>query len=144
MPLTTPSMVTVQLLLTGVSSVARTLCANRIWGRPGVPSEQIEHMPRKCVLVTMVSGISDAYVPLHRGTVDIDCYGETSYEAQRMYLAVKEDLRRNLNTQVLVTGGTAYCYAIHEISPGTDAFEPEKHYPRVFSSWRVQIYEDVY
>lgn len=144
MALTTPAIVAVQLLLTGPSSVARTLCVNRIWGRPGVPPEQIEYMPRKCVSVTMAPGVSDAYIPLHRGTVDIDCYGETSYEAQRVYLAVKEDLRRNLNNQVVVPGGTAYCYAIHEISPGTDMFDGDTNWARCFSSWRVQIYEDVY
>jgi len=143
MALVSPTEVMVQYLLNCASAHARTLIgANRIWGSPGLPSGEISNMPRLNVTVSESGGAVDAYIHVTRATVDVNCYGETPYEAERMYLAVKEDLRRNLNNQVAVTGGVAYCYAIHEVSAGAHAMEPEYHWPRVFSSWRVQAWED--
>lgn len=144
MTLVVPTEALVQYLLTCATAYTRTLIgANRIYGTPGVPSTDIEFMPRKCVTVALAGGSVDQYIHITRASFDINCYGETPYQSELLYQALKEDLRRNLNNQVAVTGpGVAFMYAVHELSPGFAAMEPEYHWPRVFSTWRVQYWED--
>lgn len=92
-------------------------------------------MPPKCVLVQSVPFTSS----LARGNVsagvtmkDLKCYGETSYEARRVYIACRDALKGM--TRVKVAGVSLYAAV-----PGAsaDMREPGSNWPLCFSTFEL-------
>lgn len=83
-----------------------TLVAGRVYGGE-LPREQAELMPRKAIHVQRSGGVGgdSSYLDIASPRFDFFCYGETPFEAERvwrnLYAALKR-MRRNVTSGVLL------------------------------------------
>ena len=87
----------------------KELAGEKIFGDE-LPSEEIENMPQKCVVIMESGGIERrGYLPLSDPRIDIYCYGETYFEAGKLDRAIYEALKnmiRETTNNTLLHGAT--------------------------------------
>lgn len=118
----------------GVAAIAST----RVFGSD-LPRVEADSMPRAAIVVRPsgggVMGVTGTGWSDHR--VDIDCFGDTPYNAWLLHKAARAALR-NMKSQVV--GITLVKWA-KSSSEGTLARDPVTDWPTAMSSWQVLISE---
>lgn len=108
---------------------------------PEIRNTDVPSMPKKIVVLRPSGGIhviGRGYVGVKDHRVDVFCYGETPYEADRLHRAVYGaliNLRRN------VKNGTLLYWAQPE-SVGWSLRDPDTEWPFVQSTWQVLAGEE--
>lgn len=103
-----------------------------------IPDVEAESMPRKLVLISSAGGayLSQAnrsFLPIDARMKDVRCYGETPYEARRLWDEVNEalkNMRRHLR-------GDCLLYSATKIGGPTSLREPNVEWPLTFASYQV-------
>lgn len=98
-----------------------------------------EKMPRKCIVVRQsgLGGQSGGYVRIQKTLLDIDCYGETPYEAELLRLEVNrflKDLRRRMSEGFLL-------HSFDLVNGPLHLREPQTEWPYVRETWRCMASE---
>jgi hypothetical protein len=95
-------------------------------------------MPRVAVVVKAAGGTGGlAYMRLRKRRVDVDCYGSTPMEAEKVWAVVSDclkQMRRNVTTAVLI-------HSAEISSDGVSARDPETDWPTCFGSFTVMAAE---
>lgn len=104
-----------------------------------VPASEAEFMPRKLIAVRQsgMGGQSGGFVRLQRALIDIACYGETPFEAERLRLEVSrflKDFRRRTSEGFLLHSFDLVNGPIH-------LREPQTEWPYVLETWRCMASE---
>jgi hypothetical protein len=126
----------IEALVTWLKADADTaaLVGTRVFGGE-LPTAQNASMPRRCVVIQPAGGgiMGNAYQDYGDFRVDVDCYGETPYEAWRTYLAVAgalKHLNRELSEGVLLHWARAS-------GKGVSGRDPDTDWPITFASFQV-------
>ncbi len=117
------------------------MVVGRVYGAE-LPPQEAAQMPRKAVVVTAAGGGATgpgarSYLPLGTVRMDVRCYGETQYEAMKVWRAVHRALKR-LGRQVQ---GQALVHAVYEEAGPLQTREPEVGWPLVLSVWEALVAE---
>lgn len=117
------------------------LAAGRVYGAE-LPPQEAAQMPRKAVVVTAAGGGTTgpgarSYLPLGTVRVDVRCYGETQYEAMKVWRAVHGALKRLGRCPQ----GEALLHAAYEEAGPLQTREPEVGWPLVLSVWEALVAE---
>lgn len=133
---TTYEMAAIRAFLLANATVA-DLVGQRVYGNE-IPDVEAALMPRKLILVLSAGGayLSQAnrsYMQVDARMKDVNCYGETPYEARKLWDAVNEALkgmRRHLR-------GDCLLYSAVKIGGPTSLREPDSKWPFTLSSYQV-------
>lgn len=125
------------------------LVSGRIWGDEMPPSEAVS-MPRKCVIINTVGQggygrESRSEIAVDMRMKDVRCYGETPYEARRIYDAVNlalKRLRRHLVTPPAGLGQVLLYSAVKVAGP-TSRREPDTEWPIAFGTYNFTVADTV-
>lgn len=117
------------------------LTAGRVYGAE-LPLQEAALMPRKALVVTAAGGGAvgpgaRSYLAVGTVRMDVRCYGETQYEAMRVFRAVHgalKGLRRHPQGPMLL-------HAAYEEAGPLQTREPEVGWPLVLSVWEVLVAE---
>lgn len=112
-----------------------TLTGARIYGG-SIKDTDVAAMPRATVILSPAGGglLGNAYQDYGDTRVDVDCYGEDSFQAYALYLAVYAALKHLRRT---IAGDQVLLHWARASSKGTEARDPETDWPLVTSSWQV-------
>ncbi len=107
-----------------------------------LPPQEAAQMPRKAVVVAASGGSSigpgaRSYLPVGLMQVDVRCYGETQYEAMRVFRAVHGALKR-LGRR---PQGEALLHAAYEGAGPLQTREPDVGWPMVLAVWQLLVAE---
>lgn len=130
-------------------STVNALVSGRIWGDE-MPSSEAVSMPRKCVIINTVGQggygrESRSEIAIDRRMKDVRCYGETPYEAERLWNAVNlalKRLRRHLVTPPSGLGQVLLYSAVKVAGP-TSRREPDSEWPIAFGTYNVMVADAV-
>lgn len=103
---------------------------------PEVRNTDVATMPKKLVVLKQSGGpslIDRGYLYVREHRVDVTCYGETPYEADRLHRAVFGAL---VQMRRVVQEGAMLHWAMPE-STGLQMRDPDTEWPMVVSSWQV-------
>ena len=117
-------------------STVNTLTGGRIYGAES-PVEEAINQPRYMLVFRWRGGIPQGYVALSVPRVDIECYGETPYQAQVLHLAVQDALQklaRKVHNNTLLHIG-------NQTAGPSQTRDFETHWPLVWSSWNIWVGE---
>lgn len=119
------------------------LVGTRVFGAE-LPEGEAENMPRKCIVLQSAAGgfgaLMRTYSKTANSRIDMRCYGETPFEAMKLYRTahpVLKHLRRTVQGDVL----------IHAITPSIEASslrEPETLWPLAWASYNVLAAEEAH
>lgn len=130
-------------------SEVAALVGTRVFGME-LPDVEATSMPRKCVLINSAGAAvfgmaARSEIPLDSRTKDVRCYGETPYEASRVYNAVNLALKRLRRRLVTPPGGlgAVLLYSATKIGGPAALREPETEWPVLFSSYNVLVADAV-
>jgi hypothetical protein len=105
-----------------------------------IPSGRAHDMPLKTVVIRGAGGanlINPAYVQIGDWRLDVQCYGETPYEADLLHRAVYyalKHMKRNVQ-------GNAMLHWARVSQPGLDLSDPDTEWPYTLSVWQVLVSE---
>lgn len=106
-------------------SAISTLLGTRVYGLE-VPKADAVSMPRKCIVIKRAGGIGEASdLDVYQHRFDFNCYGETTYEADKVWRTLRTELR-DLNRNV--TSSTMIYNALHSAGPFSFRDQPT-HWP---------------
>ena len=100
-------------------------------------------MPRKAVTFRFNGGSADPDIPMHRYTVNFRCWGETAYDAFKVYRELHDRLVRDKNRIVTDTFASpdeyVAFYNFTEVTPGQPLEDPGTGWPYTFCVWTVTV-----
>lgn len=110
------------------------LVAARVYGTE-LPKDDSVSMARKAIVIKRAGGIGeDSQLDVFKHRLDFTCYGETPFEADRVWRAVRTELRDLTRTIV----GTVILYnATHSAGPFSLRDQPTE-WPMVVDTWLVK------
>ena len=107
----------------------------RIWGMPGIPSSEVDDMPRKAITLYQNPGTGRWGIPVYNASIQIRCYGLTPYEAQEVWGALYDTLHR-VNCINVTIGADDYTIYVSQLSSGpSEQQEPLTDWPFSLSTW---------
>jgi hypothetical protein len=117
-------------------AIISALVSTRVFA-PSLPEAESASMPRKCIVVKPSGGSEPGYasgdLKLQAPRVDVFCYGENSYEADRVRRAARAVLKESRR---VVSSGVL----LHWIKPAGGAItfnDPDAEWPGSFDSYQV-------
>ena len=112
------------------------LVGTRVFGDE-LPRSETDDMPRKAVVISSAGGASLSYttatLPLEAQRLDVFCYGETLFEAEKVRRAVYGALKG-------VERETSASVLIHWVRPAGGAMagrDPNADWPVKWNSWQL-------
>jgi hypothetical protein len=118
-------------------TTVNTLTGGRIHGVES-PVTEADNQPRKMLVFRSMGGIPQGYVDMSVPRIDFECYGETHFEAGRVWLAVQEalqDLARQIHSDTLL-------HLANQTAGPVQDRDLRTHWPMVWSSWHVWVGEE--
>ncbi len=134
--MTIPDPITALIAFFEADTAVNTLTGGRIHGVES-PVTEADNQPRKMLVFRMMGGIPQGYVSLSVPRVDFECYGETPFQATRVWLAVLGALKKLARD---VHNDTLLHLANQTAGPVQDR-DLDTHWPFVWSSWHVWVGE---
>lgn len=117
------------------ASPLRTLLGGDYVYWPELPANLSSSMPRKAVTFRFTGGLTDPYLRTQYARLVVHCWGESSYEAMRVYRALYDRLH---DSQNFIVGDVGFHGAIEEV-PGVPLEDPVTHWPYVFAVYSVRV-----
>lgn len=115
-------------------SAISSLLSARVYGLE-LPKADSDDMPRKAIVIKRAGGIgedSELDVFMHR--LDFRCYGETTFQADRVWRTLRTELRLLTKN---VTGSVVLFSASHSAGPFSLRDQPTE-WPMVVDTWLVK------
>lgn len=120
-------------------SAISALLGDRVYGLE-VPKADAESMPRKCIVINNAGGIGEASdLDVYQHRFDFKCYGETTFEAYKVWRTLRAELRDLTKN---VTSATTLYNAIPSAGPFSFRDQPT-HWPVTLDTWLVKIQDTV-
>lgn len=112
-----------------VASDLKTLLGGDHVYWPELPASLSSSMPRKAVSFRFGGGSTDRYLHAQQARLAVRCWGESSYEAMRVYRALYDRLHDSTN---FIVGGVGFHGAFESV-PGEPLEDPDTGWPFVFA-----------
>lgn len=92
-------------------------------------------MPRKAISFRIAGGQSSPYLRFQRARLTVRCWGESSYEAMRVYRALYDRLH---DSQNFIVGDVGF-HGVFESVPGEPLEDPDTDWPFVFAVYDLWV-----
>ena len=120
-------------------SAISALIGTRVYGLE-VPKADATAMPRKCIVINNAGGIGQASdLDVYQWRLDFKCYGETAFEAVKVWRTLRTELR---DLDKNVTDSTVLYNALHSAGPFSFQDQPTE-WPVTLDTWLVKIQDTV-
>lgn len=117
------------------ASDLRTLLGGDYVYWPELPANLSDDMPRKAISFRFGGGASNQYLRAQRVRLTLRCWGESSYEAMRVYRALYDRLH---DSQGFIVGDVGF-HGVNESVPGEPLEDPDTGWPFVFAIYDVWV-----
>ena len=115
-----------------------SLAGTRVFGDEEAFRGVIDEVIPKTVTVNRSGGMDDrGYAPLDHQRFDIKCFGETRYEASKLYDALRLAMKAMVPTTISLNDGSVRLYNANRSGGAMDLVDPDAQWPYVWSSWMV-------
>lgn len=111
-----------------VPSDLRTLLGGDHVYWPELPASLSSSMPRKAISFRISGGATDPYLRAQRARLTLRCWGESAFEAMRVYRALYDRLH---DSQNFIVGDVGFHGAFESV-PGEPLEDPDTGWPFVF------------
>lgn len=109
-----------------------------IYGPPGLPPD---FSLRKALMFLGDGEDTNPYTPIGQADYAIYCYGQESWEAAKVYTALRGALNRKKHTRYTLSGGQAiFQYALMQVGR-QDRTDPAEGWPFVYCSFVMHFIE---
>lgn len=116
-----------------------SLIGTRVYGLE-MPKADAASNPRKTIVITNAGGIGkDSDMDVFKWRLDFKCYGETPFEAEKVWRTLRPELR-DLDRNV--TSSTTLYNATHSAGPFYFRDQPTE-WPHIIDTWLVKIQDTV-
>ncbi len=116
-------------------STISSLISTRVFGME-LPKAEAVSMPRQCIVINGAGGIGDAsLVTTFRVRIDFFCYGETPFEAWKVYRTLHTVLEQMVRE---VSSSTMLYSALHSAGP-FPARDQKTDWPVVVDTWLIEF-----
>jgi hypothetical protein len=117
------------------ASPLRTLLGGDYVYWPELPANLSSSMPRKAVSFRFAGGQTYPYLRAQSARLTVRCWGESAFEAMRVYRALYDRLH---DTQNFIVGDVGF-HGISESVPGEPLEDSETGWPFVFTVYDVTV-----
>jgi hypothetical protein len=130
-----PDAMAALLTFLGQQASITALVETRLFGME-LPDTEIAAMPRKAMVLRWAGGLIGSLPEvLHSRRVDVHCYGETPYEAERLHRTVYPILKGCFRQVV----GDVMVHNVAEAGGAVPVRDPTFLWPSVVQSWAVIV-----
>ena len=114
-------------------SALRTLLGGNYVYWPELPSTRAGNL--KSVVFRVGGGLTSPYLPFQQARVNFRCYGESHFEATRVYRALYDRLH---GIQNVIVGDVGF-HGAEEDTPGEPLEDPSTGWPFVFTVYTIRV-----
>jgi hypothetical protein len=117
------------------ASPLKTLLAGDYVYWPELPANLSSSMPRKAISFRIAGGSTSPYLRSQRARLTVRCWGESAYEAMRVYRALYDRLH---DSQNFIVGDVGFHGAFESV-PGEPLEDPDTGWPFVFAVYDLWL-----